>query len=240
MPKSRNDYEYIASKVDSLRSYPFLSDKKDSYLFSVLCVKSFFYKNTDLLSDTAELSSMIVDGAYDGGVDVLFTDPSSEACDLVIVQSKFHKTINFENAFNALMKMANFYKDMLNGHFENVSEKVQSRFLTLYSEVGEESKIKFVLYISAPKTKISTDQLERKFLEQFPDFSNIKLSVCFAADIANEIKEADSRRSTIESGKIRIDAADNILKYGSEAVIVNVSALSMKELYALYGTRLLV
>ena len=44
--------------------------------------------------------------------------------------------------------MALFYKDMIQGHYEQVNQKVQGRFLSLNSEVGEESKIFFVLYTS--------------------------------------------------------------------------------------------
>ena len=135
--------------------------------------------------------------------------------------------------------MANFYKNIQAGHFEQVNEKVQSRFLTLNSEIGEESKIIFVLYTSAQQGKINLERLEGKFREQFSDRLNIELNVLFAPDIVREIKEAESRRPTIESGKIIIDRAGNVLKYDNEAVIVNVSALSVKKLYAMHGTNLL-
>ena len=203
-------------------------------------MKAHFYKNPAFSLSPEELEDIIVDGAYDGGVDVLLTNPSpDEACDLVMAQSKFYAAISFDDAFNALMKMANFYKDMQAGHFEQVNEKVQSRFLTLNSEIGEESKIIFVLYTSAQQGKINLERLEGKFREQFSDRLNIELNVLFAPDIVREIKEAESRRPTIESGKIIIDRAGNVLKYDNEAVIVNVSALSVKKLYAMHGTNLL-
>ncbi len=57
--------------------------------------------------------------------------------------------------------------------------------------------------------------------------------------IVSEIKESECRRPTVESGKIRIDKRDNYLKYGENAAIVNVSAFSIKMLYAQHNTNLL-
>lgn len=110
--KSSSDYDYITVKIDTLRSYDFFRNRPDSYIFSALCVKSHFYKNPALLMTQNEFEDMIVDGSYDGGVDFLLSDPSSETCDLVIGQSKFYQNITFDDVLNALIKMANFYKDI--------------------------------------------------------------------------------------------------------------------------------
>ena len=128
--------------------------------------------------------------------------------------------------------MALFYKDMVRGNYEQVNETVQRRFLTLNSEVGEESNIHFVFYTSASQAGIRRDQIEKKFREQFTGSSNIEVSILFGSDIEDEIKESESRRPTIEAGKIDIDIADNCLLYGEDAAIVNVSAFSIKQLYA--------
>ena len=237
--KSSSDYEYISSQIDTLRSYNFFRKKPDSYIFSALCIKSHFYKNPALLMSLSELEDMIVDGSYDGGVDFLLTDPSSETCDLVIGQSKLYKNITFDDVMNALIKMASFYKDMMSGNFDGINEKVQQRFLTLDSEIGEESKTIFVLYTSAQQGKINIDKLESKFKEQFSDPSNIEVNILFASDIVNEIKEAEARRPTVESGKLYMDRPGNILEYNDDAIIVNISALSLKRLYAMHGTNLL-
>ena len=106
------------------------------------------YKNPALVLNESDYADMIVDGQYDGGVDILLTDPSSEGSDLVIAQSKYYQSISFDDVFNAMTKMASFYKDMQQGHYEHVNTTVQRRFLSLFSEIGEESKIHFVFYTS--------------------------------------------------------------------------------------------
>ena len=240
MLTNQTDYEFIKNKIQAMKEmYPSLRDKTDAYVFSALNVKANYYKNPALVLNESDFENFIVDGQYDGGVDILLSDPGSESANMIIGQSKFYQTITFEDALNAVTKMALFYTDMIQGHYEQVNETVQGRFLSLYSEIGEESKIVFVLYTSAPKSRIRVDRLNRKFRELFRDSSQFELLVLFGSDIVSEIKESESRRPTVESGRIRLDKSGNYLKYGENAAIVNVSAFSIKMLYAQHNTNLL-
>lgn len=234
-------YEYIVSKINSLKeSFPSLRNKPNDYVFSALCVKAHFYKNPALDLRESDFEDIIVDGQYDGGVDILLSDPNSEGSDLVIGQSKFYQTITREEIQNALLKMALFYKDMISGQYEQVNTNVQGRFLSLDAELGEESKVHFVLYTSAEQKGIRRDILEKKLKNEFTDISNrIEVTILFANDIVEEVKESESRRPTVESGKIRVDERDNYLLYGDSAAIVNVSAYSIKQLYAKHNINLL-
>lgn len=233
-------YEFIKDKIATMKDYySSLRNKSDPYVFSALCVKSNYYKNPAIELRESDFDGIIVDGQYDGGVDILLTDPNTETSDLVIGQSKFYTSITYDDVMNAMLKMALFYKDMIGGHFEQVNTTVQRRFLTLNSEVGDESSICFVFYTSAPKSGIRSDRIEKKFREQFSGSTNIKVSILFGTDVENEIKESESRRPTVEAGKIQIDKRDNYLLYGEDAAIVNVSAFSIKQLYAQHNTNLL-
>lgn len=240
MPTATSSIELIREKISSMKStYSSLRNKPDDYVFSALCIKANLFKNPALILRESDFEDMIVDGQYDGGVDVLLTDPNSENSDLIIAQSKFYTVISFEDVLNAMIKMALFYKDMQQGHYEVVNEKVQRRFLSLNSELGEESKVHFVFYTSAAQSGINRSRIEKKFREQFTDSSNFEVSILFGGDVEDEIKESESRRPTVEDGKIRIDEADNYLCYGDDAVIVNVSAFSIKTLYAQHSINLL-
>ena len=235
-----NTYDYITDKINGMKAqYPSLRDKTDDYVFSALCIKASFYKSPALFLHEEDFAEMIVDSSNDGGADILLTDPNSETSDLVIGQSKFYKTITKETVLHALLKMASFYKEMKAGHYEQFNHRVQSRFLTLSAELGEESKIQFFFYTSAPKKQIDTEELERKFRGQFANSAAIEISILFAKDIQSEIKTAEDIRQTVERGKIQIDEANNFLLYGDDAAIVNVSAYSIKQLYAEHNTNLL-
>ena len=242
MPSDQKPYDYISGKINSLKeTYPSLRGKRDDYVFSALAVKANYYKNPALVLNESDFDDFIVDGQYDGGVDILLSDPNSETSDLVIGQSKYYQTITSDDALNALTKMASFYKDMLQGHYEQVNEKVQARFLSLYSDIGEESKIQFVLYTSAPRNRIRPETLTKKFKDLFVDIdsSNFEVIFFFGSDLVSEIKESESRRPTVESGKITIDKSNNFLLFGETAAIVNASAFSIKSLYAQHNTNLL-
>lgn len=67
---------------------------------------------------------------------------------------------------------------------------------------------------------------------------NFEIQLYFAEDIVDEIKESESRRPNVETGKIEIDEANNVLYYNDDAIIVNASAFSIKELYAIHSINL--
>lgn len=232
-------YDYISQKINSMKyNYPSLRDKPDYYVFSALFIKVAFYKNLDYPLNDNDFNKIIVDGSNDLGIDILLLDPNSDEEDIVIGQSKFCKAITSDEILNAMRKMADGYKDLLNGHYELANTRLSSRFAEL--DVDEESKIRFVFYTSAPKKKgISIKRIETKFLEAFLDTDNIEVEVFFADDVKKEIKDAASWKSIVEIGKIRIDKANNCLRYGDDAAIVNVSAFSIKELYSEHETNLL-
>ena len=227
MPNTQESYDIIHNKIHAFKeSSHYLKDKSDDFVFSALSVKATYYKNPALVLDDTALENIVVDGQYDGGVDVLLTDPNSDTSDLVIAQSKYYTTITFDDIFNSIAKMTSFYKDMKSGHYETVNQKVKKRFLDLDAEVGEESKIHFMFFTSAPQKGIKRNSLEKKFRNLFTDSTNMDLTVQFGDEIVESIKELESRRPTVETGKIRIDEADNYLYYGDEAAIVNISAFS--------------
>ena len=241
MPINNDNYDFIKTKIQQLKELnPSLRDKTDDYVFSILCVKSNFYKNPSLTFNEQMMAETVVDGTNDGGVDALLTDPNSDESNLVMVQSKFYSNINFEEVVNAITKMVRFYNDMISGNYGSLQQTVTRRFLNLNAEVGEESKIVFVLYTSANKGGIRNDRVEKAFKALVPTNSDkYELKVLYAEDICDEIKEAESRRPTVETGKLIIDEANNYLSYGEDAIIVSVSAFCIKELYGTHVLNLL-
>ena len=245
-----SEYGFISSKIALLKKdSPLLREKTDATVFSALFVKSLFYKNPAYVLNDSDLDEIIVDGPYDGGVDILLTDPASEDSDIILGQSKFYEeSIKEQEILDAFMKMWLFYQDMNSGHYEQYSEIVQRRFLTLLSEASENAKIHFIVFTSAPKKRISVDRIKKKFADQLSESCpNFEIDLYFGTDIIDEIKEAESRRACVESCSLSIDRSNNYLSYreygndntDDDAIIVNVSALCIKRLYALHSNTLL-
>ena len=236
----KTSYEIIQEKIHAMKdTHPCLRDKTDEVAFTALSVKSNLYKNPSLIFDDNDIKETLVDSVRDGGVDALLTDPNSEANNLIICQSKYYENITFDEVRDAVAKMILFYKSMERGEYEIVNEAVQRRYLSLRAEIGEESKICFVFYTSAPRNRIREDRIKKLLQDHDLDNSIFEIQLYFSDDIVDEIKESESRRPTVETGKITIDEANNALYYGDDAVIVNVSAFSIKELYAIHSTNLL-
>ena len=235
-----DSHEFITTKINALKEkYPSLRARTDDYVFSVLCVKNHFYKDPAQIFDESDFAEIVVDGSRDGGIDFLLSDPNSETSDLVIGQSKFHKTISPNVIIKAMEKMANAYTLLKAGHYEQFNEQTQHQFTGLTSERGDDSKVHFVFYTSAPTKEIDMDDIEKMFRKYLTTFDAIEVSILFAEDIVKEIREAEARHPSIERGIIRIDDKDNYLLYGDDAVIVNASAFSIKQLYAEHGKNLL-
>lgn len=240
MKQEEQTYNIILDKIKIMKSkYYCLKDKSDNYVFSAVCLNSNFYKNPSLQITEEIIKDSIVDGVSDGGVDILLSDPNTDTCDMVICQSKFYKSISYDEVAAAIGKMISFYKDMEVGNFEKYNQKVQMAFTNINAEIGEESKIKFVFYTSAPKNGIRIDRLNKLLNDAFEKSSKYELYIYFGNDIVEEIKEAESRRQTVEKGELDIDEAGNFLAYGEDAAIVNISAFSLKTLYARYSLSLL-
>lgn len=231
----------IINQINALKEkYPSLRTKPDYYIFSAVCVEAHFYKNPENVLNENDFDEIIVDGCNDGGADIILSDPDSETCDLIIGQSKFYNRIKKDDVINSLNKMVSFYSNMKAGHYEQVNSRVQSRFIKLNSETGEESKVHFVFYTSAKATKnFDAENIKKQILAQLPNSDAVEISILFAEDINKEIETAKAMKPVVERGKIQIDDKDNYLLYGDNAAIVNASAFSIKELYATYNITLL-
>lgn len=236
----KTNYQIICEKIEAFKeTNPSVRTLGNDKVFTLLCIKSNLYKNPSFELSDIDLKNMLVDSVGDGGVDAILADPNSEENNLVICQSKFYQSITSDIVRDAIVKMILFYKSMKRGEYESVNTVVQRRFLLLDAEIGDESKVCFVFYTSAPKSRIRDEKIQKLLIEHGLNTTNYEIQLYFADDIVDEIKEAESRRPTVESGKILIDKANNFLKYTDEAVIVNASAFSIKELYALHSTNLL-
>lgn len=231
----------ISEKLNVVRSlFPSIKKKPDEYVFSALCIKYCIYKNPSLILSESELTSAIIDGTNDGGADFLILDPNNnEASDLIIAQAKYWGRISSEDAKNAIDKLIDFYLTMRANDYSRIRPEVISRFQTLNAEIGEESKIHFQLYTSSSQNSINTKSLKKKLEERLGKDGRYDLQVFFQNDIEEEIKEAESIRPYVEKGTLLLDKRNNELKYDDNASIVNISAKSLKNLYATYLNNLL-
>ena len=231
--------EFINDKIHQMRTeYTRLSSETDDHIFAALCVRATYFKNPSLPFNSDVIDRFLTDSVGDGGVDAILSDPTSEASDLILCQAKHWQTIKYDDVRNAVSKMIAFYKCMERGEYEIANSKVQREFLSLNAEVGDESKVCFVLYVSATKNGIREDRIQKILIDEGLDPSRYEISLYFINDIIEEINDLESRRPAVEVGKIVIDQVNNYLQYNEDSIIVNVSAfqsrISMLEMVRTY------
>lgn len=231
------DYHSIFSeRIKSLQNeFNSLKKRKPEYCFTCLSIQNIFFKNSPDDFDSNFIKNSVVDGKGDGGVDAIFTDPDSDYGDMVLVQAKYYKKISLEQVKNAIHKMVDFVNDMEERHHKRINTSVKSRFARVSTEMQDSAKFVLVFVTNAPRGKIKNESCTR-LIAKYKDKFDLRLY--FDKELCDEIREKEGRRQSATNSVIEIDQAENCLTYG-EARIVNVSALSIKDLYSEYGTNLL-
>ena len=236
----------IMNKIDSLRKeYPFLAKKDADYIFNAVAVQTLFYKNPAHNLDAAVLQKIIVDGTHDGGIDCILTDLESDESDMVFVQCKYYTNFPLEQIKSALDKMYGAYLNLLDAKYSYFRDELVSQYSECQYEMTDLARVKFILCTSAPQSGTKIKSITNYFQSIIGDNTNVTLEIYFEKDIVEKIIEFDSLRRSVSTGTIKIDEANNYLCYSEEldddcnAIIINGSAWSIKQLYSQHHLALL-
>lgn len=228
--------------ADFGHNYVSFRGKQDNYVFNGLFVKSVFYKNPSLVLDEQTLNDIVVDGTGDNGIDCILTDLTSDHNDLVFIQCKYYESITLDGIKAAVSKMVNSFIMLKQQKFDQFKNEVVSQYLRCVDEMEEGAKIKFIFATSSPRNRTQSRSIISYFNQCKGDLAIEMDDSCifFEEEMVESIKEAKSLRPCVESDKLIIDDGDNVLFYGEEnGIVVNISALSLKELYGKYHNALL-
>lgn len=233
----------IANKLDSLRKeFPFLKKSTDDYVLNALCTQTMYYKNPSNPLDENTLQDIIVDGKNDCGIDCILndTDAAKDSKDLVLLQCKNHSSFPLEKVKDAIRKLVFAYFNLDSNKTSEFKNDLVQRYFVCKDEMEDDSKVKLVLCVNAPRNGIKKATIDNYFKTLLEDKPNVQLEVYFEKELAEKVLEYDSLRRTVNNGKIKIDKSSNALEYYEEgdddyepdAIIINGSASSIKELYS--------
>lgn len=102
------EQDYFKFHIENFKNkYPAFSYLKDYEVFSLLCIKYFFFSDAGTSFDQDLVLEYLTDGANDGGIDAIFNDPTSEGNDVIIVQSKYyeHSELSAQDVAGELYKI---------------------------------------------------------------------------------------------------------------------------------------
>lgn len=212
------------------RHYPIFDNHQDYHLFTEMCIKYFFYSGEGVAFDQDIAISWLTDGANDGGIDAIINDPTSDGNDVVIIQSKYYEnTVLDSDAVAAeFVKIKGTIRDLKNNKISDYNDNVVTAFRNATSQMEDDGIIRVVLFtFYQPSGKREFNKLEKAMRNALPDY---ECEICCGLDIESEIEMCENGNLCIDYDKLRLDKKDNYLEY-EESVIVNISALSLQDLY---------
>lgn len=224
---SQDFFEY---HIETMKEkYPIFKMYQNYHIFTLLCIKYFFYSEAGISFDQDMIEDFLTDGANDGGIDAIFNDPTSEGNDLIIVQSKFYENteLGTDNVAGELYKINETLKKLQNNKISEFNEKLVTAYRNATSQMEDNANIRIVFFTSyQPKNKRERNKLDKSMRDYFGKYD---LEMNFRSDIEAQIELCDNGKVCVDFDKITIDEKDNYLKY-KNSIIVNVSAVSLQEL----------
>ena len=221
--------EYFDLHFASLKAkYPSFIEQSDYNLFTLLCMKYFFFSDVAFDQDLA--LTYMTDGPNDGGIDAIFNDPTSEGNDVIIVQSKHYiqTPLSSDQVFGELYKISETIKDLKKNKVAGYNESVVTAYRNATSQLEDNGEIRIYFFTSyQPSTKKDRNKILKSITNHFNDFDDIVLN--YKDDIEAQIEQCDNGKLCVEFDKLIIDAKDNYLKY-DDSIIVNISAKSLQDL----------
>lgn len=89
-----------------------------------------------------------------------------------------------------------------------------------------------------PKTIVNKRAITKALQAMKPEHDYVTYHISFGLDIEYEIMEIENPKEYVDEAVIKLDAPNNFMRFGAEeSLIVNISALSPKNLYVQYGYR---
>lgn len=222
--------EFIKDHINSFkRHYPIFKNYQDYHVFTEMCIKYFYYSDgTSFDQDIA--TTWLTDGPNDGGIDAIINDPSSEGNDVIIIQSKYYENtpLDSDTVGAEFTKIKGTLNDLKNNKIANYNDRVVSAYRNATSQIEDNGQIRVVLFSSyLPSGKKEINKLCKTMQTALSDFD---CELNYGTDIESEIEMVENGNINIDFDKLHIDKKDNYLKY-EDSVIVNISALSLQDLY---------
>ena len=224
---SQDFFEY---HIETMKEkYPTFRKYQNYHIFTLLCIKYFFYSESGISFDQDVIEEFLTDGANDGGIDAIFNDPTSEGNDLIIIQSKFYENtaLGTDNVAGELYKINETLKKLQSNKISEFNDKLVTAYRNATSQMEDNANIRIVFFTSyQPKNKRERNKLDKSMRDYFGKYD---LEMNFRSDIEAQIELCDNGKLCVDYDKIAIDDKNNYLKY-EDSIIVNISAISLQEL----------
>jgi len=232
MNKTELDNEISFLKKD----FPKLNSLKEEDLFSLVCLKYFYYPADFTYTHYKEC---FVDGKNDGGIDlVVVNDLDSYSSTLSLIQSKFVSSIsNKQDIVDIFTKILHTYEDFINNKTTKYNPRLKRILKDKLDYIEDmDNLIEFVLFISVEADSDRKEEI-KEFIECVSSLNEYLITIYYLDDILAQINSVNDPKRFVDEGKIKIGKHDGSLKFGEHGLLVNVSSNSLRDLYDRYKNK---
>jgi hypothetical protein len=223
--------QYFEDKFRHLvEKNPSFEGMKDYELFTIFCLKFFFFGDSTIPFDQDIVRGFLTDGARDGGIDAVFNDPNSDNNDVIIIQSKYYADTKVEtkDVIAELSVINSTVKNLDNGQVADLNTSVVTAYKNAINNKEDEGTVRVYFFTSfLPSQKKDRSKMQKDVAQYFVDFEEIVLN--FQDDIKAEVEVVENGTKWVEYGELEVDEPNNFLAY-EESMILNVSAKSLQNL----------
>lgn len=231
------DKNQLDKEIKHLKDeFPKLSELTDDALFSLLCLKYFYYPDSFSYTNYKEC---YVDGKSDGGIDlVVINDVDSYSTTLSLVQCKYVSDItNSQDIRDIFTKIEQTYQNFTNNKTSKYNPRLKRILKDKLDYIDDmDNLIEFVLFISVDIVKEKKEEIENS-IKAISSLNDYLITIYYLEDIVEQIININEPQRFVPEDKVRINKHDGILKYGDFGMLVNVSSNSLKNLYDKYRNK---
>lgn len=192
------------------------------FFFTIKQVNNFYYRG---FINWNNISDGFLDGSGDGGIDFMLIQDDT----LYIIQGKTQNSMSREDIENVFTKINTTIEKIETNNITGLKPEVIQTYLNYKENLNEKDNIKIVLFANS-----EINQTMRKEFEKFKRSSSLKVKydmlIYDKNDIDEQVANIDPNKK-VDFGTLQIDDSNNILKYETNGIIVNISANSLKTLY---------
>ena len=212
---------------------PEVKSLSEDLLFGIVSYKYFFNEGR---YDKSDYKNSFVDGANDGGIDLIAVEENDLDKNLVLIQSKNIQGVNSKDEIKDIFtKMAQTVSDFKNERIGAYNDRLRRIFREKYDDANDDANftIKLVLFLGFNK-----DDEYKSFihthLAKIEALEDYEILIYYKNDIIQQIESYDEQQRFVSQGKIKIFKNHGAIKNGDNGLLVDISANSLRELYDLY------
>lgn len=232
---------YISNLIYEFKRLSYEDVEKCSDTEKLLYLYAYYhYFNADSskISDIIQ-GNVCLQGAVDH-ISGIYIDQDSDNGDVDAVIAIYSENNSFN--FPAILKI---FKDAeaaicaVQEHKSNGRKELGTIFGDEDYKISSTKPLKIRLITNHnPKTIVNKRAITKALQAMKPEHDYVTYHISFGLDIEYEIMEIENPKEYVDEAVIKLDAPNNFMRFGAEeSLIVNISALSPKNLYVQYGYR---